>query len=161
MTAPTIVPMTIEHLGAVHLIDRESYPQPWSLSLWRQELRHDTARRYRVALLDETVVGYSGLMLLAGVGHVSTIAVDAGHRRRGIADALMTRVVADARDAGMEALTLEVRVSNRAALELYRRFGFAPSGIRPNYYSDSNEDALVMWRHDLAGATDPREAVKS
>ncbi len=153
------VPMSPDHLGAVHRIDRLSYQQPWSLALWRQELRHDhSRRRYREALVDDVVVGYSGLMLLAGVGHVSTVAVDPDHRRSGIADALMRRVVDEAIGAGMEALTLEVRVSNTAARELYRQFGFAPSGVRPNYYTDSNEDALIMWRHDLAETEDAATA---
>jgi ribosomal-protein-alanine N-acetyltransferase len=142
--------MERSHLSAVLAIDEQVYPQPWSPSLWRQEVEFGETRRYTAALIGDKLVGFSGLMLLAGTGHVSTIAVDPPQQRAGVATALMKGLFADAHEADLEALTLEVRVSNNPARELYRRFGFAPSGIRPNYYSDTNEDALIMWCHDLS-----------
>ncbi len=140
--------MTRGHLASVVRIDQQVYPQPWSPSLWRQEVDLRETRRYTVALVGDTLVGFSGLMLLAGDGRVSTMAVDPPAQRRGVATALMNRLFGDALAADVEALTLEVRISNTAARDLYRQFGFAPSGIRPNYYSDTNEDALIMWCHD-------------
>jgi ribosomal-protein-alanine N-acetyltransferase len=145
--------MTRSHLADVSRIDQQVYPQPWSLSLWRQEVDLGDSRRYTVAMLGDRLVGFSGLMLLAGDGHVSTVAVDPVAQRRGVATVLMDRLFVDAIEAQVEALTLEVRLSNTAAQELYRRYGFAPSGIRPNYYSDTNEDALIMWCHDVAAQT--------
>src|SRR3546814_19973189 len=88
-------------------------------------------------------------MLVAGDGHVTNVGVDPGHRRQGIATRLMLELVRRGLEEGAEALTLEVRASNTAAQELYRHFGFVPAGVRKNYYSDANEDALIMWATDI------------
>jgi ribosomal-protein-alanine N-acetyltransferase len=81
--------------------------------------------------------------------HVTTIAVDPAWHRRGIATRLMVALARESLVRGAHNLTLEVRTSNKGAQELYRRFGFAPVGVRKNYYQETNEDALVMWVHDI------------
>ena len=144
-----IGPMHRRHLRGVLRIEEQANPRPWSLSLFLSELRYTESRAYLIARVGTEIVGYAGLMLVAGDGHVTNVGVDPDHRRRGIATRLMLELVRRGLEEGAEALTLEVRVSNVAAQELYRRFGFVPAGVRKNYYSDANEDALIMWATDI------------
>jgi [ribosomal protein S18]-alanine N-acetyltransferase len=143
--------MHLADLAEVQRVDRLVYPAPWSLAFWRQELADATNRYYVVALLDDAQVGHAGIMNLAGEGHVSTVAVDPAVQGRGVGARLLVALHRWAIAQNLDALTLEVRVSNAAAVGLYRRFGYAPAGVRKNYYSDEGEDALVMWLHDLHG----------
>jgi ribosomal-protein-alanine N-acetyltransferase len=144
-----IVPMRRRHLRSVLRIEAETHPRPWSLSLFMSEMALRTSRAYYVARVDGFVVGYAGLMMSADEGHITTIAVDPNWHRRKIGTRLMLVVAREAIRRGARALTLEVRVSNKAAQELYRTFGFKPAGIRRNYYAETNEDALVMWAEDV------------
>jgi ribosomal-protein-alanine N-acetyltransferase len=96
------------------------------------------------------VVGYSGLMLVLPEAHITSVTVDPQRRGSRIGTRLMLRMCQEALAAGANSLTLEVRVSNRNAQALYERFGMAPVGVRKRYYKD--EDALVMWVHDIDGA---------
>ena len=108
-----------------------------------------TSRSYLVALERHQVLGFAGLMVTGSEGHITNIAVHPDQRRRQLASRMLLVLFTDARRRGVEDLTLEVRYTNRAAQELYRRFGFAPGGIRKNYYSDIGEDAVIMWAHDI------------
>jgi [ribosomal protein S18]-alanine N-acetyltransferase len=144
-----IVPMRRRHLRPVLRIEGAVYPRPWSLGLFASELAMRGSRAYRVAKVGPTVVGYAGLMLAAGEGHVTTLAVDPAWQRRQVGTRLLLNLVATARHRGCTALTLEVRMTNAAAQELYRRFGFVPAGVRKGYYAETGEDALVMWASDV------------
>lgn len=144
-----IVTMRRRHLRGVLRIEAQVYPRPWSLGLFLSELALRTSRVYVVAKSGTTVVGYAGLMLAGSDGHVTTVAVDPAFHRRGIGSRLLLAVSRAGVAHGCTALTLEVRMSNNAAQEMYRGFGFAPAGVRKNYYSETNEDALVMWVHDV------------
>jgi ribosomal-protein-alanine N-acetyltransferase len=149
-SAPVRVgPMRRRHLRGVLRIEEMANPRPWSLSLFLSELRYPESRAYLIARVGTDIVGYAGLMLVAGDGHVTNVGVDPERRRQGIATRLMLELVRRGLEEGAEALTLEVRVSNVAAQELYRRFGFVPAGVRKNYYPDANEDALIMWATDI------------
>lgn len=148
-TRVQVAPMRRRHLRGVMAIEQQTNPRPWSLGLFMGELRMPTSRHYVVALDGHEVVGYCGLMVTGDEGHITNIAVDPVCRRRSIATKMMLTTMATARDLGLQGVTLEVRVSNTAAQELYRHFGFAPGGIRRNYYSEVKEDALIMWAHDL------------
>jgi ribosomal-protein-alanine N-acetyltransferase len=144
-----LVPMRRRHLRSVLRIESQVYARPWSLSLFMSELALRSSRAYYVARVGGLVAGYSGLMLIGEDAHVTTIAVDPAWHRHKIATRLMLNLAEEARHRGASNLTLEVRVSNHGAQELYRRFGFRPAGIRKNYYVESNEDALVMWAEDI------------
>ena len=145
----TISPMRRRHLRNVLRIEAEVYPRPWSLGLFMSELGLKTTRVYLVARIHNQVVGYAGLMLTGSDGHVTTVAVDPEWQRNGIATRLLLGLTGAAIARGCTGLTLEVRASNDGAKELYRRFGFAPAGVRKNYYTETNEDAIVMWAHDV------------
>lgn len=145
-----ITPMRRRHLRSVLRIEAQVYPRPWSYGLFVSELALRTSRAYVVARVDGTVVGYAGLMLVVGDGHVTTIAVDPRWHRHKIGTRLLLALARAAIARGAENLTLEVRVGNTGAQELYRRFGFVPAGIRKGYYTETNEDALIMWANDVA-----------
>ncbi|MBT8211593.1 MAG: ribosomal protein S18-alanine N-acetyltransferase [Acidimicrobiia bacterium] len=146
VTTPVIRSMTSADLTRVLELESAIFPQPWSPGVFRDELALDN-RRYLVASVDENILGYAGLMLLGEDAHVTTVAAspDAGGMRLGTR--LVLELVEMAMEAGTRHLTLEVRFSNERARELYRRFGFAPVGLRKNYYR--TEDALVMWATDI------------
>jgi ribosomal-protein-alanine N-acetyltransferase len=108
-----------------------------------------SSRAYYVARVGRELVGYAGLMMTLDEGHITTIAVDPERHRLKIGSRLLLVVAREAIERGASALTLEVRMSNHAAQDMYRRFGFAPVGVRKNYYQEVNEDALVMWARDV------------
>ena len=151
-----VVPMRRRHVRSVLRIENQVYPRPWSMSLFLSELALRSTRAYFVARVGRDVVGYGGLMMTADDGHVTTIAVDPRWQRRQIGTRLLLALAREAVEREARSLTLEVRLSNKGAQEMYRRFGFGPVGVRKNYYAESNEDALVMWAHEIdrAGYTE-------
>ena len=150
-------PMRRRHLTGVLAIERRVYPRPWSPQIFETELTRSSDRRYVVALgREETgrwtprrVVGYGGVLVQVGEAHITTIAVDPSHHRRKVATHVLIALLDAARGLGAEAATLEARVANRGAQRLYAGFGFAPVGVRPGYYPETGEDALIMWAHEL------------
>lgn len=148
----TLMPMRRRHLRAVLRIEGQAEHRGWSLGLFMGELANERGRRYLVAKVGGTVVGFAGMLFLGPDGHVTTISVDRSWRGRGIGTRLMLALCREAVGRGATALTLEVRAGNEPAQAMYRTFGFAPAGIRRNYYQETNEDALVMWAHDVDGA---------
>lgn len=147
-----VVPMRRRHLRSVLRIESANGPGGWSVGLFLAELSRTEGRVYRVAKLGSSVVGFAGLLMVGDEGHVTTIAVDPAHRERRIGTRLVYELVTGARESGADALTLEVRSANTAAIALYRRFGFAPAGVRARYYRDPVEDALIMWAPDVRSA---------
>jgi ribosomal-protein-alanine N-acetyltransferase len=147
-----IMPMRRRHVRAVLRIEQQVYPRPWSMALFLSELALRSTRAYFVARVGRDVVGYAGLMMSADDGHLTTIAVDPRWHRHQIGTRLLLVVAREAIEREARSLTLEVRLSNKGAQELYRKFGFAPVGVRKNYYAETNEDALVMWAHEVQRA---------
>jgi len=144
-----IVPMRRRHLRSVLKIESQVYARPWTLSLFVSEMALRTSRAYYVARINGVLCGYAGLMVTEDDGHVTTLAVDPAWHRNKVGTRLLLVLARTAVRRGARNLTLEVRVGNTAAQEMYRRFGFRPAGIRKNYYVETNEDALVMWAHDV------------
>ncbi|MEE2768418.1 MAG: ribosomal protein S18-alanine N-acetyltransferase [Actinomycetota bacterium] len=141
--------MVVTDVHAVLSIDDEVYPQSWSPSFLREQLSYPQTRVNRVAELGDQVVGHAGLMVIADEGHVTTLAVHPKIQGSGVGTRLMADLFLAAVERRLASMTLEVRVSNQRARDLYRRFGFVPAGVRANYYSDTGEDALIMWVDDL------------
>lgn len=137
-------------LTAVLRIEDVSYPRPWTEGVFSSEL--DLARRgerhYLTARRQGRLVGYAGLMFVVGDAHVTNIATHPAAQRSGVATRLLAELAWEAIDRECLALTLEVRASNTGAQALYRRFGFAPVGVRKQYY-ENTDDAIVMWCHDI------------
>ena len=147
--AVRITPFRRRHLRSVVRIEEEAYPKPWSASLFLSELAQGSTRRYTVGTIGPIVVGYAGLMMVEEDGHITTLTVDPGWHHRGIGTVLLADMARAARPLGVRHLTLEVRVGNAPAQALYRRFGFAPVGVRKNYYAETGEDAIIMWARDI------------
>lgn len=144
-----IMPMTLDDIPQVHEIERVSFPVPWPTYAFRQELEANRMAHYLVARMGEGVVAYGGIWLMVDEAHVTSFAVHPDHRRAGIGGRLMLDLMALAVHMGARVATLEVRLSNEAARLLYGRFGFRPVGVRPRYYSDNGEDALIMTTEPL------------
>jgi ribosomal-protein-alanine N-acetyltransferase len=148
--APLVLtPMRRRHLRAVLRIEHQTQSPGWSLGLFLGEVARPEGRQYLVAKVGAQVVGYGGMLFIGDEGHVTTLSVDPAWQRRGIATRLLVELCREGIDRGITAVTLEVRAQNPAAQALYRGFGFAPAGVRRNYYADTGEDALVMWAHDV------------
>jgi ribosomal-protein-alanine N-acetyltransferase len=144
-----IVPMRRKHLKSVIAIERRIFPTPWTIGLYSGEIAQPETRAYYVACVGDEVAGYAGMMVVVGEGHVTNIGVAPQWQRHGVGRRLLLVLAREARRRAAQHMTLEVRVSNLGAQGLYREFGFAPAGVRPNYYSEVHEDALVMWAHDI------------
>ncbi|MER1987881.1 MAG: ribosomal protein S18-alanine N-acetyltransferase [Solibacillus sp.] len=137
--------MTHEDVPGVHAIEVESFPTPWTLDSFYYELEENQFSHYLVAEEDGEIIGFCGMWLTIDAAQITNVAVNKQARGRKIGEALMVEAIRVAREAGMETMNLEVRVSNEVALNLYRKLGFMAGGIRKGYYSDNFEDALVMW----------------
>jgi ribosomal-protein-alanine N-acetyltransferase len=135
-----------DDLDAVEEIERTSYPSPWSRAMFAAELRKPGSLALGAFLDDGRIVGYAFLSRYVDAWHVMNIAVLPEYRRRGIATALLERLLEVTAGDPRRGHTLEVRVSNVGAIKLYERLGFQSRGVRRGYYTDNREDALIMWR---------------
>ena len=139
-----IEPMSLDDLPAVHAIERASFAGPWPDDADRNEIRTNRLASYVVARLADDVVGFAGLWVMVDEAHVTTFAVHPAWRRRGVGERLLLALLDLAVGRQAREATLEVRLSNLAARRLYEKFGVRPVGLRPRYYSDDHEDALIM-----------------
>ena len=145
----TVRPMVMTDVDGVMAVEHDSFLTPWSRSAFEEELAQNRLARYIVAVENGEIVGYAGTWLVINEAHVTNVAVSGQRRREGIGRLLMQNLMELARDNDMESMTLEVRVSNAAARHLYAQMGFVEAGIRKNYYSETKEDALILWCEKL------------
>ncbi len=139
--------LTPKDLEAIERIERRSYPTPWSRSMFASEMAKPSSISLG-AFSTETgeLVGYLVISRYVDAWHVMNIAVAPEYRRQGIAVALFERLFETTASDGRRGYTLEVRISNEAAIRLYERLGFQSRGVRRGYYTDNREDALIMWK---------------
>jgi ribosomal-protein-alanine N-acetyltransferase len=172
---PYIVePMRLRDIKEVMEIEHDSFPSPWSARAYRYELLGNDSSHYfvvrqrwtekpRLSLLARirrslgvrkrpVILGYGGFWLMAGEAHISTIAVQPNWRRRGIGELLLAAMLDRATELEAEIATLEVRVSNVTAQNLYQKYGFQQVGLKRQYYRDRNEDALILSTERLTSA---------
>jgi ribosomal-protein-alanine N-acetyltransferase len=140
--------LTLADLAAIERIERQSYPTPWSRSMFASELAKTSSICLGAVDTDagEALVAYLIISRYADAWHVMNVAVQKDYRERGVATKLMSRLFEVTAGDDRRGYTLEVRVSNRGAIRLYERLGFVPRGIRRGYYTDNREDALIMWK---------------
>ena len=124
-------------------LDKKCFSVPWSEKSFEDESKNKIAVYY-VAKIDEKIVGYAGFWHVADEGDITNIAVSPECRRQGIASKLLEQLIAEAKQRKLELLTLEVRESNVAAITLYERYGFEKIGKRKRFYTNPEEDALIM-----------------
>lgn len=137
--------MTLDDVATIVRIERESFTSPWSADAFRTELTQNHFARYVVLERDGAIIGYGGMWLIVDEAHVTNIAIRQPYRGQGLGEKLLRELIRTAAWLGAKRMTLEVRVSNEVAQSLYRKLGFYASGLRPAYYSDNREDALIMW----------------
>jgi len=142
-------PMLMGDLDGVMAVEHDSFLVPWSRTAFEEELMQNRLARYLVAVDGDSVVGYAGAWMVINEAHVTNVAVSLQHRREGIGRLLMESLMELARSNSLDSMTLEVRVSNTAARNLYQQMGFVEAGVRRNYYSETMEDALILWREKL------------
>ncbi|WP_338450798.1 ribosomal protein S18-alanine N-acetyltransferase [Niallia oryzisoli] len=137
--------MNIEDLDQIMEIEHKSFTVPWSREAFYNELTQNQFAVYLVIEADNRIVGYCGVWIVVDEAHVTNIAILPEYRGMKLGEALMKKMIETAKEYGALTMTLEVRVSNMVAQSLYRKFGFQGGAIRKNYYTDNQEDALVMW----------------
>ena len=150
--------LALADLEQIDRIERDSYPTPWSRSMFAGELAKSSSITLGAfeAESGERLVGYLVVSRYVDAWHIMNLAVDPQHRRRGIATRLLDALFATTAEDLRRGYTLEVRVSNTTAIALYERLGFHATGVRRGYYTDNREDALVMWRDPLPAAATSR-----
>lgn len=137
--------MELKDIEDVLKIEHESFAAPWSRDAFINELTHNRFAVYIVIEEEEQVIGYCGVWVIVDEAHITNIAILPEHRGKKLGEALLTKVMEVTKQLGAEKMTLEVRVSNDVAKGLYRKLGFQDGAIRRGYYTDNQEDALVMW----------------
>ena len=139
--------LKLRDLNAIEIIERSAYPTPWSRSMFAGELAKPSSICLGAIDAESSrLVGYLIISRYVDAWHVMNLAVAEGHRRRGIATRLMERLFDLTAGDGRRGYTLEVRISNEAAIKLYESLGFKARGVRRGYYTDNREDALIMWK---------------
>ncbi|MGB9814070.1 MAG: ribosomal protein S18-alanine N-acetyltransferase [Thermovenabulum sp.] len=138
--------MRVEDLEEVLEIEKRSFTNPWSKYAFLSELNENRFATYIVIRTDGKIVGYGGMWIIFDEAHVTNVAVLPEYRGMGIGELIMRTLIDLAKKRGAIKMTLEVRKSNHIAQNLYTKLGFQPTGIRRGYYSDNNEDAIIMWK---------------
>jgi ribosomal-protein-alanine N-acetyltransferase len=175
--ALVVEPMRVEQLDQVRRIERACFPTPWPRNAYRREIEKNERAHYLVVRTSSApapeprrrqfplsnllfgrsdtrdVVAYSGVWVMLDEAHITTIAVDPDYRRLGLGQLLIIQMARIALRAQATRMTLEVRMSNEGAQRLYRKYGFSDGGVRPRYYSDDFEDALIMRSEELKSSS--------
>ena len=134
-----------EDIETLSRIESEAFSMPWSANDFHDLLTRDYCM-YLVAVAEGETVGCCGMTVLCGEGNIDNVVVAKHFRNRGIASAMLKELLARGEAVGVGDFTLEVRVSNKAAIHIYEKLGFVSEGIRPRFYERPVEDANIMWR---------------
>jgi len=142
--------MTADDIEDIIAIESEAYGEHhWSKSAFYDEMNNNLAKYYVAKNSEGEIVAYAGTWHIIDEGHITTIAVKKSYKRQHIGEALIIKILDDCYKNEIKYLTLEVRVSNEAAIGLYTKYGFNSLGTRKGYYQDNNEDALIMWTENI------------
>ncbi len=146
----TIKKMTKDDIDAVISIEEKAYgPHHWSKKSFLDEISNELAWYYSLFNSDGKLVAYAGTWHILEEAHITNIAVDIDYRRKNYGQALLSKIIDDCYSEKIKYITLEVRVSNVPAINLYEKFGFKSFGIRKKYYQDNDEDANIMWTENI------------
>ena len=147
---------TEQDLDAVAELEARCFTNPWTRDMLARELTQaDVAQVFVLRAPGNVIVGFCSCWIILDELHVNTMAVDTPYRRQGLGTQLMTAVMQEAARRGAIRATLEVRASNVAARKLYEALDFVVTAIRPQYYTQPQDDALIMWRDGLANLLNP------
>ena len=138
--------MTSDDVESVYDIELATFPTPWTLDSFYYEVHENQYAYYLIAVdEDDSIIGFCGMWMVIDAAQITNVAVTEAARGRGIGEGLMREAMRIAREYSMDVMSLEVRVTNSVAQNLYRKLAFQDGGIRKGYYTDNGEDALVMW----------------
>ena len=141
--------VTEKTVEAVHELEQKCFSHPWTYNMLYTDICENDITEYIIAEIDGQYVGYAGMWIIFDEAHITNICTHPDFRRKGIGAKLLSYMIKTASEKGACRMTLEVRVSNVAAMKLYESFGFHVCGKRTKYYSDNGEDAYVLWKDDL------------
>lgn len=137
--------MKLDDLEDVLQVEKESFPTPWSREAFQNELTQNHFAHYMIAEMDGEMAGYCGMWMIVDEAHITNIAVRPKFQGKKIGEQLLREMMKMAKWLGAARMTLEVRISNKIAQNLYAKLGFSLHGVRPKYYTDNMEDAYIMW----------------
>jgi len=137
--------MKVEDIPGVIEVELRSFTTPWTADAFYNEIVNNHFAYYIVAEIDQRIVGYCGVWIIVDEAHITNVAVDPRFRGKKIGEYLMKHIISLSLMYGAVRMTLEVRVSNITAQNLYKKLGFTEQGIRKGYYTDNHEDAIIMW----------------
>jgi ribosomal-protein-alanine N-acetyltransferase len=147
-----IAPMTVADIPDVLRVEALCFTTPWPRNAFHNELTENRLAHYFVGREAEAVVAYGGLWVILEDAHITTVAVNPSHQGRGYGERILIKLLEESIGRGASWVTLEVRESNAGAQSLYKKYGFTVVNTRRGYYSDNDENALVMWAGNLKGA---------
>lgn len=137
--------MLLRDVDRIMEIEPLCFTMPWSREAFVAELTQNHFAKYLVCELDGEVIGYGGMWVIIDEAHITNIAIHPDYQGRRYGERMMRTMIALAMTHGAAHMTLEVRVTNHTAQKLYQKMGFVSHGIRQGYYTDNNEDAIIMW----------------
>lgn len=138
--------MELRDVDSVVDIEKNCFPIPWTKNSFITEITKNKLARYCVAEVGGKVAAYGGMWLVIDEAHITNIAVHSKYRGKGVGKKVVEGLIEEGKKINISKMTLEVRRSNLIAQELYKKFGFIPCGVRPGYYQDNGEDAIIMWK---------------
>jgi len=154
VSTPIFRAMRLDDIPHICEIEQEAFTTPWSAGAFHNELTSNHFAHYTVMMVDGVIAGYGGMWLIMDEAHVTNIAISGRFRGRKLGVSLVHQLQSKARSLGAVRMTLEVRASNYVAQRLYDKMGFQYAGVRKGYYTDNNEDAIIMWA-DLPDTNQP------
>ena len=137
-------------LPEIYALEQECFISPWTAELLLLDICASEQNLYYVMEKEGQIIGFAGINVVLDEAHIRKICIAPDRRQHGYGSLFLRELEKQAHSRGAEGLTLEVRSSNKAAITMYEHFGFRQEGLRKKYY-DNKEDALIMWKHDIAG----------
>ncbi|MGO4890508.1 ribosomal protein S18-alanine N-acetyltransferase [Anaerobacillus sp. MEB173] len=137
--------MEEKDIDQILVVEHDAFTTPWSRTAFYNEIVNNQFAHYLVVEIDSEIVGYCGVWVIIDEAHITNIAIHSKFRGKKLGETLLLHAMELARTFGAKKMTLEVRVSNETAQQLYKKLGFEAVGIRKNYYTDNLEDAQIMW----------------
>jgi [ribosomal protein S18]-alanine N-acetyltransferase len=144
-----ISPMRNDDIPRVLYVESLCFTTPWPRNAFHNELNDNKLAHYFVGRFEDQIIAYGGLWVVLEDAHITTVAVLPEHQRKRFGEQMLVRLIEESIMRGARWITLEVRESNEAAQNLYKKYGFTVVSTRRGYYSDNDENALVMWAGNL------------
>ncbi|KNY27140.1 ribosomal protein S18-alanine N-acetyltransferase [Pseudobacteroides cellulosolvens] len=150
MSEIKVVPMALEHVDDIMIVENLSFSIPWSKAAFIEEITKNSFAYYYAGMFEGKAIGYGGMWQVFDEGHITNIAIHPEFRKIGVGSSILEHMIGESIKKGILRMTLEVRKSNESALKLYQKYGFVNEGIRKSYYADNGEDAIIMWKHEMS-----------